>query len=95
MYARITAIHIQPAKLNDMKAAIPSLSSRLKAVPGMVECKVCWNESGQGQVFALYESQAVADAATDTIKGIWGSLVPLLAAPPSASTASEVFDLLS
>jgi hypothetical protein len=94
MFARITAIQIQPAKLNDMKAALPTVGAQLKAVPGIVECKVCWDESGKGQVFALYDNQMRAEAATETIRGIWGSLAHLLAAPPASSTGTFVADLL-
>lgn len=94
MFARITTIQIQPAKLNELKDALPALASRLKAVPGMVECKVCWNETGQGQVFALYGTPAQADAASETIRSIWGGLSHLMAAPPASITAPEVYDLL-
>jgi hypothetical protein len=94
VFARITAIQIQPSRLNDMRDALPALSTRLKAVPGMVECKVCWNDSGQGQVFALYDSPSHAEAASDTIRSVWGGLSHLLAAPPTSSTGTEVHDLL-
>lgn len=94
MFARITSIQIDQTKLGEMRATIPSLASALKAVPGMVECKVCWDESGKGQVFALYEHQSQADAASETIRRVWGGLAHLLTAPPVASTGTEVFDLL-
>lgn len=95
MFARITSIQIDPAKLGEMRAALPPIAAKLKVVPGMVECKVCWDESGKGQVFALYERQSQADAASETIRNLWGGLAHLLTAPPASSTGTEVFDLLS
>lgn len=95
MFARITSIQIHPAKLGDMRAALPAIGAKLKAIPGMVECKVCWDESGKGQVFALYQGQSHAEAASETIRGLWGSLAHLLTAPPASSTGTEVIDLLT
>lgn len=95
MYARVSAIQINPDKLAEMKAAMPATGAKLKLIPGILECKTCWDESGKGLVFAVYESQAHADAASDAIRGIWGNLMGFLSAPPSVSTGTEVMDLLS
>ena len=94
MYARLTQIQIDPARLADMRAAMPGVGDRLKPVPGLIECKVCWDEQGQGLVFALYRSAAHAEAAADTVRGVWGGLAHMLQAPPQASAGTQVFDLL-
>ncbi len=95
MFARITAIQIDPAKLTEMKAAMPAVGAKLKAIEGIVECKTCWDDAGRGTVFAIYQSQQHAEAAADTVRNIWGSLMGFLAAPPVVSSGTEVFDMLS
>lgn len=95
MYARVSSIQIHPAKLAEMKAAMPAVGVQLKVIPGALECKTCWDDSGRGVVFALYDSQAAAEASADTIRNIWGGLMGFLAAPPTVITGSEVIDLLA
>lgn len=95
MYARINAIQIQPAKIAEMRAAMPAVNAKLKAIPGLLECKTCWDDTGKGTVFAIYQSQQHAEAATDSIRAIWGSLMGFLAAPPVVSSGTEVFDSLA
>lgn len=95
MYARVSSIQIQPARLAEMSAAMPAVGAQLKAIPGMLECKTCWDNSGKGVVFALYDSQAAAEASAETIRNIWGGLMGFLAAPPTVTTGSEVIDLLA
>ncbi len=95
MFARINSIQINPAKLTEMKAAMPAVGAKLKAIEGIVECKACWDDSGRGTVFAVYQSQQHAEAAADTVRNIWGSLMGFLAAPPVVSSGTEVFDMLS
>jgi hypothetical protein len=64
-------------------------------VPGLLECKTCWNSDGTGYVFAIYQSQAHAEASADTIRSIWGGLMNKLAAAPTTTLGSEVIDLLA
>ena len=94
MYARVTSIQIDPTKLSEMRAAMPAVGEQLKRIPGIVECKTCWDEAGKGLVFAVYESQAHADSAANSIRSIWGGLMGYLSAPPSVSSGTEVIDLL-
>lgn len=95
MYARVSSIQIHPAKLAEMKAAMPAVGAQLKTIPGVLECKTCWDDSGKGVVFALYDSRAAAEASAETIRKIWGGLMGFLAAPPTVTTGSQVIDLLA
>ena len=94
MYARVSSIQIKPAHLADMKAAMPAASAKLKLIPGIVECKTCWDETGKGVVFALYESQAMAEAGSEAVRAVWGGLMGYLSAPPAVMGTTEVTDLL-
>ena len=95
MYARVTSIQIHPAQLAEMRAAMPQAAAKLKAIPGILACKACWDDTGKGTVMAIYQSQQHADAAADSVRNIWGGLMGYLAVAPSVSTGTEVFDLLS
>ncbi|WP_416560253.1 hypothetical protein ACHEXL_01215 [Limnohabitans sp. yimb22184] len=94
MFARVTSIQIDPAKLPEMRAAMPAVGEHLKRIPGIVECKTCWDETGKGLVFAIYASKTHADNSADTIRSVWGGLMAYLSAPPSVSSGTEVIDLL-
>jgi hypothetical protein len=95
MYARVSSFQIKPDKIAEMRAAMPAAGAKLKAIPGITECKTCWDESGKGIVFALYQSQQHAEASADTVRSIWGGLMGYLAAPLALSTGTEVIDLLA
>ena len=95
MYARVSSFQIKPEKMAEMRAAMPAAGVKLKAIPGMVECKTCWDESGKGLVFALYLSQQHAEGSADAVRNVWGGLMGYLAAPPALSTGTEVIDLLA
>ena len=95
MFARVTSMQIQPGQIDAMRAAMPEASQQLKQVPGLLECKTCWNSDGTGYVFAIYQSQAHAEASADTIRGIWGGLMHKLSAAPTTALANEVIDLLA
>jgi hypothetical protein len=94
MYARITQLQINPLRFAEMRAALPGISASLQGIAGMVEWKTCWDENGKGLVFALYESQTQAEAASGTVRGVLGGLSSLLTAAPVASAGTEVHDLL-
>ena len=94
MYARVSTIQIDPAHLAAMRAAMPAAGAKLKTIPGILECKTCWDETGKGIVFAIYQSKHHAEAGSERVRNVWGSLMGFLAAPPSVSTGTEVIDLL-
>jgi hypothetical protein len=94
MYARVSNIQIDPSKLTQMKEAMPAAGAKLKQIPGILECMTCWDDSGKGTVFAVYESQAAADAAAESVRSVWGGLMGFLSAPPSVFSSSNVTNLL-
>jgi hypothetical protein len=95
MYARVSSFQIKPDKIAEMRAAMPAAGAKLKAIPGIVECKTCWDESGKGIVFAIYQTQQHAEGSADAVRNVWGGLMGYLAAPPALSTGKEVIDLLA
>ena len=74
---------------------MPVAGAKLKAIPGIQECKTCWDESGKRTVFAIYQSQQHAEASAEAVRSVWGGLMGYLAGPPALSTGTEVVDLRS
>ena len=91
MFVRMTSW-----KGNDAAAVRPSVEGKreqIMAIPGMVSCQVFWNADGSGVTFAVYESEAAANASAAQIQAIWSDLASMLSAPPETVTYSEVIDM--
>ena len=83
-------------KGNDASAVRPSVEGKreqIMAIPGMVSCQVFWNADGSGITFAVYESEAAANAAAAQIQAIWSDLASMFSAPPETVTYSEVINM--
>ena len=91
MFARMTSW-----KGNDAAAVRPSVEGKreqIMAISGMVSCQVFWNADGSGVTFAVYESEAAANAAAAQIQAIWSDLASMFSAPPETVTYSEVINM--
>ena len=96
MYARVTQYQMDPNREDDVLAKLDSLSSQIKAIPGIVAAYSSWrSEDGHGVTTAIYESQAAAEAAATQIQSIWAELGPLMTAPPTPGAYENVRDLLA
>ena len=96
MYARITQYQSDPNREDEVLAKLDSLSSQVKAIPGIVAAYTSWrSEDGHGVTTAIYESQAAAEAAATQIQSIWAELGPLMTAPPTPGVYENVRDLLA
>jgi hypothetical protein len=90
MYARVTTVKVDPARLGELPAKIKELGPASKALPGIVDVYFAWRGDGQGTVVAIYNSKADADAAAAKIQAIWGTLAGLLMGPPTADAYDNV-----
>lgn len=93
MYARVTKFQGKADTMSEMQGRLEGIASQVKAIPGVVSVYTAWKGEGAGLVFAVYESEAVATAAAENIKGIWGGLADLLAGPPEADFFDNVHQL--
>ena len=83
-------------KANDAAVVRPSVEAKredIMAISGIVSCHVVWNADGSGVTFAVYESEAAANASAAQIQAIWGDLASLLSAPPETLSFSDVIDM--
>lgn len=93
MYARITTTQSDPAQIATMEKLLSSAAEKIKNLPGLVNCYVSWNAAGQGNVTAIYESEAAATAAAETAKAIFGSMAGIFTAAPVTQGHDQVRDL--
>jgi hypothetical protein len=90
MYARVTTIKVDPARLNELSAKLKEMSPAAKALSGIIDVYAAWRADGQGTVVAVYNSKADADAAAAKIRTIWGTLAGLLQGAPNTDTYDNV-----
>jgi hypothetical protein len=90
MYARVTTIQADPARLGELPAKLKEMSPAAKALPGVVDVYAVWRGDGQGVVMAIYNSKADADAAAPQIQALWGNLAGLLKGAPNANAYDNV-----
>jgi len=62
MYARVTSFQVDPAKIEEMKAKLPSIKPQLERMAGLVDWYSVWRADGQGFVFTVFKDKASADA---------------------------------
>jgi hypothetical protein len=90
MYARVTTIQVDPARLGELPAKVKEMGPAAKALRGVVDIYFAWRGDGRGVVTAIYNSKADADAAATRIQAIWGSLAGLLKGAPTADAYDNV-----
>jgi hypothetical protein len=90
MYARVTTIRVDPARLGELPAKVKEMGPAAKALPGVIDVYAAWRADGQGAVVAIYNSKADADAAAAKIQAIWGTLAGLLKAAPTTDAYDTV-----
>jgi hypothetical protein len=88
MYARVTTLQIDPAKLSEIPEKLKAMSPASKSLPGVVDVYFVWRADGQGRVTAIFNSKADAEAGLPKVQAIWADLASLLKGPPSV----EAFD---
>ena len=88
MYARVTTYHCDPARLDGMESKLEEIKGQIKLISGAVDVYSAWRSDGHGVGMAIYESQEVAEAASEQVQAIWEDLAGFLTAAPSA----EVYD---
>lgn len=90
MYARLTSFQVEPTKIEEMKAKLPSIKSQLERVADLVDWYSVWRADGQGYVLTVYKDKASADASLEMARNIWGGLSNLLKGQPRPETFDNV-----
>jgi quinol monooxygenase YgiN len=90
MYARVTTMTVDLARLAALPAKLKELAPASKALPGVVDVYFTWRGDGQVAVMAVFSSKADAEAAAPKIQAILSSLAPLLKGPPNIGMFDNV-----
>ena len=90
MYARLTSFQVEPTKIEQMKAKLPSITSQLERVAGLVDWYSVWRADGHGYVLTVFKDKASADASLEMARDIWGGLANLLKSQPTPETFDNV-----
>jgi len=94
MYARVTTIKLDPARLGELPAKLREMKPAAQALPGVIDVYAAWRADGQGSVTAIYKSKGDADAAAAQIQALWGTLSGLLGGAPSTEAYDSVEHLV-
>jgi len=90
MYARVTSFQVDPAKIEEMRAKLPSIKPQLEKMAGLVDWYSVWRADGQGFVLTVFKDKASADASLELARDIWGGLSNLLKGQPKPETFDNV-----
>ena len=94
MYARVTSFQVDPTKIEEMRAKLPSIKPQLEKMAGLVDWYSVWRADGQGYVFTVFKDKATADASLGLARDIWGGLSKLLKGQPKPETFDNVETLI-
>jgi hypothetical protein len=90
MFARVSDYSCDPGKIDQIEARMPDIKAGVKAIAGVVDVYSVWGADGKGVTFAIYESQAAAEAAQEQIQAVWANLADCLTAAPAVRTFDSV-----
>lgn len=92
MIARVSKFMIAKDTIEAaMSTMHESVLPELEKVEALISCIVTYNpDTGQGVATAVYENQATADEAQETIEKVWQTMGRYMSAPPER----EVNDVL-
>ena len=94
MYARVTTYQVDPARINEMDAALGELRGHCKSLPGILVYNTVWREDGRGISTTIYDCRASADEAAAKLEYIWASFSDLLIEEPVTELFNRTANML-
>ncbi|MGB1254941.1 MAG: putative quinol monooxygenase [Thiolinea sp.] len=82
MYARVTTLGIKPEDLVAGDVLSAKIIPDVMAIPGIKHFFRGRDDAGNSIVVAIYESRDAAEAATETVKELFGKFAPYMSSPP-------------
>lgn len=93
MYARVTRYKFNAEGVSKITEINNEIEPQIMKIPGAKHWSSLMGEDGQAMVVVVYENEAAATAAIDTVKGLWGSVMQYLDGPPEAPEVYNVYGL--
>lgn len=94
MYARVTRYQVDPARINEMDAALSELRAHCKSLPGIVVYNTVWREDGRGVSTTIYDCRASAEEAAAKLEYIWTSFSDILIEEPVTELFNRTANML-
>lgn len=94
MFSRITHYQFDTSRTDEVVAKMGELKQLIQAIPGIKVCLSSWKEDGNGVTVAVYEDQAAAEAAQESVTAVWSTMAEFLTSPPSAEEYESAEDML-
>ena len=88
MYARVTTVHFDPARLAEVKTKLAEAKPMSKSMTGVIDTYAVWRADGLGVITAIFDNKANAEAAATKAQSVWAGLAGLLKGAPKI----EAFD---
>jgi len=82
MYYRMTRLHWNEDRYDDVMALAESMRDRVEAIDGLVFAELAKTGKAEGMIIAGYESEADYQAASGEVASILGELARLLTSVP-------------
>ncbi|MDH3691447.1 MAG: hypothetical protein OEU36_18560 [Gammaproteobacteria bacterium] len=83
MYARVTKFSMNMQKFEESMNLLEEIRGQINAIPGLISIvHTVQRDTGNGMTVAVYPDEAVANAALETVKGIWGRFAEFMTGPP-------------
>jgi hypothetical protein len=93
MFLRVSTYQVDPSKVDDMDAKIDEVREKLSGLAGLKHASAGRDENGNAATIAIWESEEAANAAEETVSGVWASIGHLLTAPPERRACNTYFNL--
>lgn len=90
MYARVTTIQIEPAKLPELVAKLGEFKANAKGLKGVINTYAVWRADGHCVVTSIYTDKASADAAMVNAQATLAGLASAFKGMPKIETYDSV-----
>lgn len=82
MLPRITPFKMKSDAVSKAREMVAGLEGEIMGMPGMIHFTCCMDDTGQGYIVALVESEERSNANMPKVKEIWAKFFEMLETPP-------------
>jgi len=91
MFYRMTRIHFEDARFDDLLTWAETARARVEALDGFMFADIVRTGPGEGMVVAAYESEASFQAASATVAGVVGEMAEFLTSEPHTHAGTVAY----
>lgn len=91
MFYRMTRIHFEEPRFDDLVTWAESTRARVEALDGFLFADLVRTGPDEGMVVAAYDSEASFQAAADTVRVVLGEMAEFLTSEPHTHAGTVAF----